>query len=87
MLTLTDAHLPKGWHVIKSLELAVEEDPDNDLVYVSDDVFRQYGMGETEVEALVDYGRNLTEFFEIIAAGDNVFDARTLDRLQTYLRK
>ena len=76
------------WELMRPLHVRVLTDSDG-TIFASDDVFLNYGVGDTVAAALADYAVSLVEFYHLVSASatTNPMDKPLLDRLCAYLRE
>jgi predicted RNase H-like HicB family nuclease len=77
-----------GWNFKQPLRVVVELDDDGTYI-VSDDVFAQYGQGETSEEAISDYVSSLAEYLELLElrAKDHKPTARLFGRYHAFVSR
>jgi hypothetical protein len=66
------------------LMLTLESDEQGSTV-VSDEVFRVYGYGDTQQEALYDYIISLQEYYQILSRHDDLPTRRLFAYLKSHL--
>jgi predicted RNase H-like HicB family nuclease len=77
-----------GWNFKQPLRVVVELDDDGTYI-VSDDVFAQYGQGETSEEAISDFVSSLAEYLELLElrAKDHKPTARLFGRYHSFVSR
>ena len=77
-----------GWSLVKPLFITIEQDDDG-CYLASDDLFAVYGVGDTPSDALQDYVKSLTDYYELVAeqAEQDALDQAVFRRVQRYLHK
>lgn len=81
--------IPYGWKLIRPLTLTLEVD-ENRTFIVSDEIFLEYGVGETSTEARLDYIESLIGYYRLLekrASDDDPETQAQLDHLRQYLQR
>lgn len=83
---LLQGDLDAGLRLVAPLLVTIERDEQGWFV-VGDDIFLQWGEGETANTALADYRSTLAEYYALVSAGalSCEGDRRELQRLQRYI--
>lgn len=64
--TLYDSEIISGWRLIQPIQLTLEQEEDGTYI-LSDELFDEYGEGETLEQAKQDYVANLIAYYEILS--------------------
>ena len=76
-----------GWRIIKPIPVSLEIENDGRII-VSDDIFLEYGIGKTQIEARHDYIENLIARHDLLSRRDHIEypeSANELEYLRTFI--
>ena len=77
-------HPAPGWSFRYPMPVAVERDTTGRFV-ASDDLFANYGTGDTAAEAIADLKGSLVEFYRLLSSSGDARSRNIFSHLRTYL--
>ena len=67
-LTCISGKIGQGWVITQPLAIQIEKEEDGSYI-VCDEIFFVFGVGGTDIDAMLDYETSLTEYYELVADG------------------
>lgn len=83
-ITLLGNRMP-GWNFVQPLILTMTRDDDGQFI-ASDDVFYMYGLGDNPDDAVKDYLKVLSEYYQHLSADEDEPSVALFEYLQSYIR-
>ena len=77
--------LAPGWECVQALPLAIAQDEDSSFI-ASDSIFHMYGLGDSLPDAVRDYVKVLTEYYQHLAPDNDEPSRALFDYLRTFIR-